>query len=49
MYGAHASINVWKPAVYNRGEISIAQIWVVSGPTELLNTIEAGWKVSFTE
>ncbi|XP_059446622.1 protein neprosin-like [Corylus avellana] len=44
-YGAHASINVWNPATYT-GEISIAQIWLASGPKNLLNTIEAGWLVN---
>ncbi|KAL0006935.1 hypothetical protein SO802_008437 [Lithocarpus litseifolius] len=43
-YGAHASINVWKPTVSNDGEISISQIWVVAGPEDQINTMEAGWR-----
>ena len=49
VWGAHASINVWTPTVYKNEEMSIAQIWVGSGPDNLLNTMEIGWKVSFTE
>ncbi|KAM3699568.1 hypothetical protein ACJW31_05G034900 [Castanea mollissima] len=43
-YGAHASINVWKPTVSNDGEMSISQIWVVAGPEDQINTMEAGWR-----
>nr|XP_023872927.1 uncharacterized protein LOC111985507 [Quercus suber] len=45
LYGARSSINIWKPTVSDDGEISIAQIWVVAGPDEQLNTMEAGWNV----
>ncbi|XP_065633983.1 protein neprosin-like [Quercus suber] len=43
IYGARASLNVWNPVV-DDGEFSLAQIWVLAGPDEELNTIEAGWK-----
>jgi hypothetical protein len=42
-YGAQANINVWTPHVENQ-EFSLAQIWVVSGPQNELNTVEAGWQ-----
>uniref|UniRef100_A0A7N2R4D9 Neprosin PEP catalytic domain-containing protein n=2 Tax=Quercus lobata TaxID=97700 RepID=A0A7N2R4D9_QUELO len=48
IYGAHASLNVWNPFV-DDGEFSLAQIWVLAGPDEELNTIEAGWKVTSPE
>ena len=47
-YGAHADINVWKPAL-SMNEISVAQIWLVGGPTNQRNTLEVGWIVSFNE
>ena len=47
-YGARAHINVWNPMTYS-GEYSIAQIWVLSGPQDRLNTIEAGWMVSLDQ
>ena len=46
-HGAHATINVWQPTVSNNGEVSIGQIWVVAGPDDKVNTMEAGWRVSF--
>ena len=45
-YGARASLNVWRPVVYDR-DFSLAQIWLSAGPDEELNTIEVGWIVSF--
>nr|XP_023928385.1 uncharacterized protein LOC112039718 [Quercus suber] len=48
IYGARASLNVWNPVV-DDGEFSLAQIWVLAGPDEELNTIEAGWKVTSPE
>ena len=45
-YGARSSLNVWRPVVYDT-EFSLAQIWLSAGPDEELNTIEAGWIVSF--
>ncbi|KAL0010227.1 hypothetical protein SO802_005335, partial [Lithocarpus litseifolius] len=44
-YGARASLNVWNPVVYD-GDVSIAQIWVTAGPSNDINSIEAGWKVN---
>jgi hypothetical protein len=43
--GARAFLNVWNPAT-NDGDISIAQVGLRSGPSDLLNTIEAGWMVT---
>jgi hypothetical protein len=43
-YGAKTYLNVWKPQVANKNELSLAQIWVTSGPIESINTIEAGWQ-----
>ncbi|KAF3947688.1 hypothetical protein CMV_026208 [Castanea mollissima] len=42
--GSHATINVWKPIVEGNGEMSIGQIWVLAGPEEEINTLEAGWR-----
>ncbi|KAE8037087.1 hypothetical protein FH972_009710 [Carpinus fangiana] len=44
-YGARAYINIWNPMTYG-SEYSIAQIWVLSGPQDRLNTVEAGWMVN---
>ncbi|KAJ8755793.1 hypothetical protein K2173_024338 [Erythroxylum novogranatense] len=44
-YGARASFNVWAPNVADPGEFSIAEMWVISGDKEKLNSIEAGWQV----
>lgn len=43
-YGARATINVWNPLT-NFGELSIAQIWVLAGDGNELNSLEAGWTV----
>ncbi|KAL3745324.1 hypothetical protein ACJRO7_014434 [Eucalyptus globulus] len=40
--GAQAYLNLWKPEVVD-DEFSLAQIWVIAGPREELNTVEAGW------
>ncbi|GLT69271.1 hypothetical protein SLA2020_414330 [Shorea laevis] len=47
-YGGHASINVWNPKTYNK-DVSIAQIWISAGPVNELNTIEAGWQVTWLD
>ncbi|XP_065618772.1 protein neprosin-like [Quercus suber] len=47
--GSHATINVWKPTVANNGEMSIGQIWLVNGPEQEINTLEAGWRVDFDQ
>ncbi|KAH9713147.1 NEP-interacting protein 1 [Citrus sinensis] len=44
-YGARATINVWNPLT-NFGELSIAQIWVLAGDGNELNSLEAGWTVN---
>lgn len=44
-YGANTTINVWTPATYGTG-FSLAQVWLVSGQHENVNTMEAGWIVS---
>ncbi|PON75647.1 hypothetical protein TorRG33x02_244960 [Trema orientale] len=43
-YGANATINLWTPVTYY-SEFSLAQLWLVSGRQENVNTIEAGWMV----
>ncbi|XP_010923383.1 protein neprosin isoform X1 [Elaeis guineensis] len=44
-YGAKGTINVWNPKVQEQDEYSTSQIWVIGGPREYLNAIEAGWHV----
>ncbi|KAJ8756173.1 hypothetical protein K2173_024720 [Erythroxylum novogranatense] len=44
-YGACATFNVWVPKVVDPGEVSTAQMWIVSGDGENLNSIEVGWQV----
>ncbi|KAL3636370.1 hypothetical protein CASFOL_020917 [Castilleja foliolosa] len=44
-YGASAVMDVWAPKVEGKMEFSLSQIWVMAGPSETLNTIEAGWQV----
>ncbi|KAL4280559.1 hypothetical protein GQ457_03G041310 [Hibiscus cannabinus] len=44
IFGASGRLNVWKPATFN-GELSLAQIWVVTGRGVEVNTVEAGWQV----
>ncbi|XP_019706806.1 protein neprosin-like [Elaeis guineensis] len=45
-YGAKGTINVWNPKIQEQGEYSSSQLWVLGGPPESLNTIEAGWHVN---
>ncbi|KAK8946776.1 hypothetical protein KSP39_PZI006803 [Platanthera zijinensis] len=46
-YGAKASFSVWAPSVATPSELSLSQIWVISGSFGAdLNTIEAGWQVN---
>ncbi|GMI82113.1 hypothetical protein like AT2G44220 [Hibiscus trionum] len=42
-FGASARFNVWKPATFN-DEISLAEMWVVAGNGNELNSLEAGWQ-----
>lgn len=44
-HGARSTHNVWTPFT-EKGEISISQVWIIAGPKESLNTVEAGWIVS---
>ncbi|XVF25079.1 hypothetical protein REPUB_Repub13aG0182900 [Reevesia pubescens] len=41
-FGVSGRFNIWNPATFD-GELSLAQIWVLSGPRAELNTVEAGW------
>ncbi|PKI33307.1 hypothetical protein CRG98_046302 [Punica granatum] len=45
--GAQGIFNLWTPLTENN-EISVSQIWILAGPTEFINTVEAGWIVGFT-
>ncbi|OWM83573.1 hypothetical protein CDL15_Pgr007981 [Punica granatum] len=40
--GAQGIFNLWTPLTENN-EISVSQIWILAGPTEFINTVEAGW------
>ncbi|XP_057975185.1 protein neprosin-like [Malania oleifera] len=42
--GASAKLNVWNPRT-NENERSSAQIWLVAGYIENINTVEVGWAV----
>ncbi|KAG1368776.1 hypothetical protein COCNU_14G012440 [Cocos nucifera] len=44
-YGAKATMNVWNPKLESPFEFSLSQLWIVGGPDQLLDTIEAGWHV----
>ncbi|XP_059455818.1 protein neprosin-like [Corylus avellana] len=44
-YGAHASLNVWSPAL-NDGFLSASQVWLISGSSPEQNRIEVGWQVA---
>ncbi|KAL4192192.1 hypothetical protein AMTRI_Chr06g192740 [Amborella trichopoda] len=41
-FGAKANLSVWNPHT-QPNEFSLSQIWVLSGPYEELNSVEAGW------
>nr|XP_029121183.1 uncharacterized protein LOC105046495 [Elaeis guineensis] len=43
--GVQATINVWSPKVQEQSEFSGSQIWIIGGPIQLIDTIEAGWHV----
>ncbi|KAG9440843.1 hypothetical protein H6P81_021008 [Aristolochia fimbriata] len=43
--GTQVAINVWNPRVKQGETFSLAQLWVVNGAGQNLNTIEAGWNV----
>ncbi|KAF4353286.1 hypothetical protein F8388_026289 [Cannabis sativa] len=44
VYGASSRINIWKPNIKD-GQLSIGTTWVVTGPKEDTNSIQAGWAV----
>ncbi|XP_068655245.1 protein neprosin-like [Aristolochia californica] len=43
--GTQVTINLWKPQVKSTEIFSLAQLWVTNGPSNTINTIEAGWNV----
>ncbi|XP_068655382.1 protein neprosin-like [Aristolochia californica] len=45
-YGTAADVNVWKPEVQYDEKYSSAQVWLIGGPEDDLNTVEAGWMVN---
>ncbi|XP_054811229.1 uncharacterized protein LOC129312592 isoform X1 [Prosopis cineraria] len=46
-YGAHASINIWKPSVQESNEFSLSQIWILNrDDPNNVESIEAGWQIS---
>ncbi|XP_026384906.1 uncharacterized protein LOC113280505 [Papaver somniferum] len=44
--GVQAKINLWKPVIEMRSELSVSQIWVAAGELSDTNTIELGWIVN---
>ncbi|XP_023642481.1 uncharacterized protein LOC17892607 [Capsella rubella] len=47
-HGTQSYLNVWRPYVQEDHEFSLAQVWIVAGSySSQLNTIEAGWQVSY--
>ncbi|KAI3956815.1 hypothetical protein MKW92_020814 [Papaver armeniacum] len=46
--GAKGDINVWNPYIEKTNEYSTAQIWLVSGSREGMESVEAGWMVNPT-
>ena len=49
VYGAKARLNVWAPNVVGN-DFSISQIWVFADvPNYGVNTVEAGWHVSWIQ
>ncbi|KAH7432785.1 hypothetical protein KP509_07G040000 [Ceratopteris richardii] len=47
IYGTYAIFNAWNPKVQDPEEMSIAQLWLISGSFygPYLDTVEAGWTV----
>ncbi|KAG9445968.1 hypothetical protein H6P81_012096 [Aristolochia fimbriata] len=45
-HGTGVTLNVWNPQpnTTTGGIFSLAQLWVASGPSQEINTIEAGWQ-----
>ena len=46
-FGTRFVLNVWEPYVQYDTEFSLAQTWLVSGSGSNLNSIEAGFQVSY--
>ncbi|XP_062075962.1 protein neprosin-like [Humulus lupulus] len=44
VYGASSRINIWQPNILD-DQFSIGTTWVVTGPKEDTNSIQAGWAV----
>ncbi|XP_073116235.1 protein neprosin-like [Elaeis guineensis] len=42
-YGAKATMNMWNPKLESPDAFSLSQLWIIGGPDQLLDTIEAGW------
>ncbi|XP_058070035.1 protein neprosin-like [Magnolia sinica] len=45
VYGTQATMNVWSPQLQDQGQFSLAQLWLLNGHDDQLNSIEAGWHV----
>jgi hypothetical protein len=45
--GADANINVWNPKVDKPEDFTTAQIWLKASRGDNLETVEAGWVVSY--
>ncbi|PON84575.1 hypothetical protein TorRG33x02_196420 [Trema orientale] len=43
-YGARSRINIWDPSVQDH-QFSIGTMWIVTGPKEDINSLQAGWAV----
>ncbi|MCL7031443.1 hypothetical protein MKW94_014341 [Papaver nudicaule] len=46
--GAKGEISVWNPYIEKPNEYSTGQIWLVSGPRDGFESVEAGWMVNPT-
>lgn len=44
-YGAHSSLNIWAPAIFDSDGMSISQVWMRGGAGQALQTVECGWHV----
>ncbi|RLM69682.1 hypothetical protein C2845_PM17G10500 [Panicum miliaceum] len=48
-YGTNATINLWQPMIGRANDFSLAQLRIIGGPYNDLNTIEAGWQNSIED
>lgn len=46
-FGAKTVMNVWNPTT-SSDQATFANLWIVNGPADALNVIQAGWGVSNT-